>query len=25
MSLQAHDPTTNIDFKNIRVVELPTR
>ena len=24
-SLQAHDPTTNLDFKNIRAVELPAR
>jgi hypothetical protein len=24
-SLQAHDPTTNIDFKDIRAVELPQR
>lgn len=23
MSLQAHDPTTNLDFKNIRVAKLP--
>jgi hypothetical protein len=23
ISLQAHDPTTNIDFKNIRIAELP--
>jgi hypothetical protein len=25
ISLQAHDPTTNIDFKNIRAAELPRR
>jgi hypothetical protein len=25
LSLQAHDPTTNIDFKEIRVAELPRR
>lgn len=25
ISLQAHDPTTNIDFKNVRAVELPER
>jgi hypothetical protein len=25
IGLQAHDPTTNLDFKNIRVVELPAR
>ncbi len=24
-SLQAHDPTTNLDFRNLRVVELPER
>jgi hypothetical protein len=23
LSLQAHDPTTNLDFKNIRIVRLP--
>ncbi len=23
ISLQAHDPTTNLDFKNIRIAELP--
>ena len=23
LSLQAHDPTTNLDFKNIRIVPLP--
>jgi hypothetical protein len=25
ISLQAHDPTTNIDFKDIRAAELPRR
>ena len=25
VSLQAHDPTTNLDFRNIRAVELPER
>ena len=25
ISLQAHDPTTNLDFKDIRAVELPQR
>ena len=25
ISLQAHDPTTNLDFRNIRVAELPAR
>jgi len=25
LSLQAHDPTTNIDFKDIRAAELPRR
>jgi hypothetical protein len=23
MSLQAHDPTTNLDFRNIRLAPLP--
>jgi hypothetical protein len=23
LSLQAHDPTTNLDFRNLRIVELP--
>jgi hypothetical protein len=23
ISLQAHDPTTNIRFRNLRIVELP--
>jgi hypothetical protein len=23
ISLQGHDPTTNLDFRNIRVLELP--
>jgi hypothetical protein len=25
ISLQAHDPTTNLDFRNIRIAELPKR
>jgi hypothetical protein len=25
ISLQAHDPTTNLDFKNIRISRLPQR
>lgn len=25
LSLQAHDPTTNLDFRNIRIVELPAK
>jgi hypothetical protein len=25
ISLQAHDPTTNLDFKNIRISPLPQR
>jgi len=25
LSLQAHDPTTNLDFKNLSIVELPKR
>jgi len=25
VSLQAHDPTTNLDFKNLSIVELPKR
>ena len=25
ISLQAHDPTTNLDFRNIRIAELPGR
>ncbi|MBM3802462.1 MAG: DUF1080 domain-containing protein [Acidimicrobiia bacterium] len=25
LSLQAHDPTTNLDFKNLSIVELPNR
>ncbi|MEW5974886.1 MAG: DUF1080 domain-containing protein [Acidobacteriota bacterium] len=25
ISLQAHDPTTNLDFRNLRIVELPKR
>jgi len=25
ISLQAHDPTTNLDFRNLRIVELPRR
>jgi hypothetical protein len=25
ISLQAHDPTTNLDFRNIRIAELPQR
>jgi hypothetical protein len=25
LSLQAHDPTTNLDFKNIRIAELPVK
>jgi hypothetical protein len=25
LSLQAHDPTTNLDFKNLNIVELPKR
>ncbi len=24
IALQSHDPTTNLDFKNIRIAELPT-
>jgi hypothetical protein len=23
ISLQAHDPTTNLDFRNIRIAEVP--
>ena len=25
ISLQAHDPTTNLDFRNLRIMELPKR
>ena len=25
ISLQAHDPTTNLDFRNLRITELPNR
>ncbi|HEV3144559.1 MAG TPA: DUF1080 domain-containing protein, partial [Gemmataceae bacterium] len=25
ISLQGHDPTTNLDFRNIRIVELPAK
>jgi len=25
LSLQAHDPTTNLDFKNLSITELPKR
>jgi len=25
LSLQAHDPTTNLDFKNLSIAELPKR